>query len=135
MELSSIIHYLNEAFHYKVDDHHYILKIITKKNDCTKVRIGFMEKYFREKNMPGIPSEVFYVDCKKVASAALPISPPSESISHTSCPFAEPPMHGLQGIFAIVSRESTKTAVFFPRRADARAASQPAWPAPTTITS
>ena len=70
MELSSILHYLNEAFHYKVDDHHYVLKIITKKNDCTKVRIGFMEKYFREKNMPGIPSEVFYVDCKKVASTS-----------------------------------------------------------------
>ena len=70
MELSSILHYLNEAFHYKVDDHHYILKIITKKNDCTKVRIGFMEKYFREKNMPGIPSEAFYVDCKKVASTS-----------------------------------------------------------------
>ena len=70
MELSSILHYLNEAFHYKVDDNHYILKIITKKNDCTKVRIGFMEKYFREKNMPGIPSEVFYVDCKKVASTS-----------------------------------------------------------------
>ena len=70
MELSSILHYLNEAFHYKVDDHHYILKIITKKNDCTKVRIGFMEKYFREKNIPGIPSEAFYVDCKKVASTS-----------------------------------------------------------------
>lgn len=70
MELSSILHYLNESFHYKVDDNHYILKIITKKNDCTKVRIGFMEKYFREKNMPGIPSEVFYVDCKKVASTS-----------------------------------------------------------------
>ena len=70
MELSSILHYLNEAFHYKVDDHHYILKIITKKNDCTKVRIGFMEKYFREKNIPGIPSEALYVDCKKVASTS-----------------------------------------------------------------
>ena len=29
-----------------------------------------MEKYFREKNIPGIPSEAFYVDCKKVASTS-----------------------------------------------------------------
>ena len=46
-----------------------------------------------------------------------------------------PPTAGLQLILAMVSRLPLTRAVRQPRRAAAAAASQPAWPAPTTITS
>lgn len=68
MEYSSIIHHMNESFQYKLSGHQYIVKLITKKNDCTRVRIGYLEKYFREKHLPGIPSQVFYLEMKKGAS-------------------------------------------------------------------
>ena len=64
-----------------------------------------------------------------------PMTPPSASISRTRWPLAMPPMAGLQDIWAIRSRFIVMIAVFSPRRAHARAASQPACPAPTTITS
>lgn len=65
-------------------------------------------------------------DSVETASAAFPISPPRESISHTICPLAEPPIQGLQGILAMQSSDSVNIAVFNPRRAAARAASHPA---------
>src|ERR1035437_6502624 len=46
-----------------------------------------------------------------------------------------PPMAGLQLIWAIRSRFMVTMAVRMPMRAQARAASQPAWPAPMTTTS
>src|SRR5260370_36553919 len=46
-----------------------------------------------------------------------------------------PPMAGLQLIWAIRSRFMVTMAVRRPMRAQARAASQPAWPAPMTTTS
>src|SRR5664279_5062788 len=46
-----------------------------------------------------------------------------------------PPMAGLQLIWAIRSRFMVTMAVRRPTRAQARAASQPAWPAPMTTTS
>src|SRR5271170_2451544 len=69
------------------------------------------------------------------ASVTSPITPPSASISRTRCPFAMPPIAGLQDICAIKSRFIVIIAVRTPMRAHARAASQPAWPAPTTTTS
>ena len=71
----------------------------------------------------------------KVRSVFFPISPPSASISRTRCPFAGPPMEGLQGMRAMLSRFIVSSSVRRPIRADARAASQPACPAPTTSTS
>src|SRR5262245_55688838 len=68
-------------------------------------------------------------------SVARPISPPSASISLTRCPFAVPPTAGLQDICPMASRFMVKSRVGQPRRAAARAASSPAWPAPMTITS
>ena len=46
-----------------------------------------------------------------------------------------PPMAGLHDICAMRSRFIVTIAVRSPMRAEARAASHPAWPAPTTITS
>src|SRR6266704_4537503 len=70
-----------------------------------------------------------------VASAFSPIAPPSASISRTICPFANPPIAGLQDIWPIVSKFWVSIKVRQPSRADASAASIPAWPLPTTITS
>src|SRR6476660_5848102 len=70
-----------------------------------------------------------------VASVARPINPPSASISRTRWPFAVPPIAGLHGMCATVSVDSVHSPTRAPRRAAAYAASQPAWPAPITITS
>src|SRR6266700_3996209 len=70
-----------------------------------------------------------------VASAFSPIAPPSASISRTICPFANPPIAGLQDIWPIVSKFWVSIKVRQPSLADASAASIPAWPLPTTITS
>src|SRR6185312_9110331 len=70
-----------------------------------------------------------------VRSALRPISPPSASISLIRCPLAGPPIEGLQGINATLSKFIVKSRVLCPMRAQARAASQPACPAPTTRTS
>ncbi len=66
---------------------------------------------------------------------ARAISPPSASISRTRWPLPGPPMLGLQGIWAMRSRFIVSRSVLAPILAAARAASQPACPAPTTITS
>src|SRR5579864_467546 len=69
------------------------------------------------------------------ASVTSPMTPPSASTSRTKWPLAMPPTAGLQDICAMRSTLSVKSAVFRPMRAAAIAASQPAWPAPTTTTS
>src|SRR5258708_37581504 len=61
--------------------------------------------------------------------------PPRASTSRTRCPLAIPPTAGLQDIWAIRSAFRVNRAVLRPMRAAAMAASQPAWPAPTTTTS
>src|SRR5687768_7371257 len=61
--------------------------------------------------------------------------PPSASISRTIWPFACPPMAGLHDIQPIVSIDMVSSSVRRPMRAHAHAASHPAWPPPTTITS
>ena len=57
------------------------------------------------------------------------------SISLTICPFAIPPIAGLQLICAMVCIFMVTNNTFDPIFAAAAAASQPAWPAPTTIMS
>src|SRR5712671_3406912 len=64
-----------------------------------------------------------------------PMMPPRASISRTRCPLPIPPIAGLQDICPMRSRLSVSRAVLAPSLAAAAAASQPAWPAPITITS
>ena len=70
-----------------------------------------------------------------VASARRPISPPSASISRTILPLEIPPIEGLQESRPILSNVCVTSRVEAPIRAAARAASMPACPPPTTITS
>jgi len=65
----------------------------------------------------------------------IPISPPRASTSLTNCPFPVPPIDGLQGIIPIESSVNVTINVLHPILAEANAASHPACPAPTTITS
>ena len=61
--------------------------------------------------------------------------PSNASISLTKCPLPRPPIAGLQDISPIVDNELVIRAVWTPDLAAAAAASQPACPAPITITS
>ena len=61
--------------------------------------------------------------------------PPSASISFTMWPLPMPPIAGLQLIAPTVSIAWVSSSVRAPARAAASAASVPAWPPPTTITS
>ena len=74
-------------------------------------------------------------NCMPTASVTSPIIPPRASTSRTRCPLAIPPTAGLHDIWAIRSTLRVRSAVLRPIRAAAIAASQPAWPAPTTTTS
>ena len=65
-------------------------------------------------------------------SVTMPVYPPSASISLTICPFAMPPIAGLQLIWAILFMSIVIKHVFLPKLAAAAAASQPACPAPIT---
>ena len=68
-------------------------------------------------------------------SASRPMTPSSASISRTRWPLPRPPMAGLQDITPIDWGSWVSSAVRAPMRAEAAAASQPACPPPTTITS
>ena len=72
--------------------------------------------------------------CRLQRSAKRPISPPSASISRTSCPFALPPIDGLHGSVQMFSGSPVTSSVVAPKRAAASAASTPACPPPTTMT-
>ena len=65
----------------------------------------------------------------------LPISPPRASISRTTIPLADPPIEGLHGIKASISRLIVASKTLQPMRLAARDASTPACPAPITIIS
>ena len=65
----------------------------------------------------------------------MPVSPPRASISLTICPFATPPIAGLQLICPIVSMFMVINKTLDPIFAALAAASFPACPAPTTIMS
>ena len=69
------------------------------------------------------------------ASVTRAITPSRASISLTRWPLPKPPMAGLQDISPMDSNLCVKSRVFAPIRADAAAASQPAWPPPITMTS
>jgi len=68
-------------------------------------------------------------------SVALPISPPMASISRTKWPLANPPMAGIAGHLADRIGIDGQQQRLHPILAEAKAASTPACPAPTTITS
>ena len=63
------------------------------------------------------------------------MAPPSASISLTRWPLPMPPIDGLQLIWPSVSMLCVSSSVAQPMRAAASAASVPAWPPPTTMTS
>src|SRR5690606_20612974 len=73
-------------------------------------------------------------NCNVLLSAIMPVYPPIASISRTICPFATPPMAGLQLIWAITPIFIVISRLEEPRFAAAAAASHPACPPPTTIT-
>jgi hypothetical protein len=73
-----------------------------------------------------------WIPASSVASA---IAPPSASTSLTRCPLPMPPIDGLHDIAPRVSMLCVSSSVFTPMRAAASAASVPAWPPPTTMTS
>ena len=56
----------------------------------------------------------------------LPISPPRASISRTTIPLADPPIEGLHGIKASISRLIVASKTLQPMRAAAKLASTPA---------
>src|SRR6185436_15586086 len=68
-------------------------------------------------------------------SIARAMMPSSASISRTRWPLAKPPMAGLQDISPILAGSWVTSSVVAPIRAEAAAASVPAWPPPTTTTS
>ncbi len=68
-------------------------------------------------------------------SLTIPEYPPSASISRTICPLPTPPMAGLQLIWAITPMFMVINSTELPKLAAAAAASQPAWPPPTTMMS
>src|SRR5690349_369289 len=63
------------------------------------------------------------------------MAPPNASTSFTKWPLPMPPIEGLHDICPSVSRFWESSSVFLPVRAEASAASVPAWPPPITITS
>ena len=70
-----------------------------------------------------------------VLSVTIPEYPPRASISRTICPLAIPPMAGLHDICAMFAIFMVISNTDEPRLAAAAAASQPEWPAPTTMIS
>ena len=69
MELSSVVHYMNESFAFKLGDHQYLIKLRTKRDDIKKVSLKYVEKYLRERNVKDHPT--FTKEMKKVASTSL----------------------------------------------------------------
>ena len=69
MELSSVVHYMNESFAFKLDNHRYLIKLRTKRDDFKKVSLRYVEKYLRERNVKDHPT--FTKEMKKVASTSL----------------------------------------------------------------
>ena len=73
--------------------------------------------------------------CTPARSAASPIIPPSASTSFTKWPLPMPPIDGLHDNSPMVSTRWVMRAVRAPVRAEDVAASQPACPPPTIMTS
>src|SRR5690606_37185324 len=86
-------------------------------------------------HMAGPLDKLSILNCTADLSAIVPEYPPRAAISRTICPFAIPPIAGLQDICPIVCIFIVTRSVLDPRFAAAAAASQPACPPPTTITS
>ncbi|MBA7571743.1 hypothetical protein ES708_13511 [subsurface metagenome] len=75
------------------------------------------------------------LNCIMLSSVTIPLYPPKASISLIICPFAIPPIAGLQDISAIFVISIVISNTLEPIFAAAAAASHPACPAPITITS
>lgn len=43
MELSSIVHITDESFAYKLDEHRYLIRLITKKDDFKKASLAYFD--------------------------------------------------------------------------------------------
>lgn len=69
MELSSVVHYMNESFAYKLNNHEYLIKLKTKRNAFDKVTLRYLEKYFREMNVKN--HQVYSKEMTKVAVTNL----------------------------------------------------------------
>ena len=75
------------------------------------------------------------LSCWASLSAARAIQPSRASTSRIKCPLPSPPIAGLHDISPMVSSFWLSNKVRAPKRAEAVAASQPAWPPPMTTTS
>ena len=69
MNLSSVIHYMNESYAFKLDEHQYLIRLRTRKNDFQKVSLKYVEKYLRERNVKDHPT--FSKEMRKVASTSI----------------------------------------------------------------
>lgn len=69
MDLSSVIHYMNESYAFKLGDHQYLIKLRTKKGDFKHVTLRYVEKYLRERKVKDHPS--FSLEMRKVASTSI----------------------------------------------------------------
>lgn len=69
MDLSSLVHYMNESFAFKLNEHQYLIKIRTKHNDLKSVKLRYTEKYLLERNVPG--NEFFENEMKKVIETSI----------------------------------------------------------------
>ena len=127
------IHFDNQLRHFRLLD--VQIRLATPAPRASSARYCCLSHCARGDHTAG-PRDVFSRrNWMPTASVTSPMMPPSASTSRTRCPLAMPPMAGLHDICAMRSTFSVKSAVFRPMRAAAIAASQPAWPAPTTTTS
>ena len=95
----------------------------------------FRSLWHRGLHMAGPFERLSILNWIMLLSLITPDIPPNASTSRTICPFATPPIAGLQDICAMVCMFIVTNNTRDPIVAAAWAASQPACPAPTTITS
>jgi len=69
MELSSVVHYMNESYAFKLAEHRYMIRLRTKRDDFKEVTLCYVEKYLRERKVKDHPS--FRVRMRKAASTSL----------------------------------------------------------------
>lgn len=69
MDLSSLVHYMNESYAYKLEEHQYLIKLRTKKDAFDQVTLRYVEKYLREREVPG--HLVYEKKLTKVASTMI----------------------------------------------------------------
>src|SRR6266851_516085 len=105
------------------------------RNSCIARRYSLRSAWARGPRTAGPLLRLRTRNWMPARSIARPMTPSSASISRTRWPLARPPIAGLHDISPIVSIRWVKSSARAPRRAEAAAASQPAWPPPMTMTS